>query len=313
MSLHIQTPLLVSIPLSNAVGTTVALKMEALQPTGSFKIRGVGLACEEYAARGARRFLSSSGGNAGIAVAYAGKMLGIPVTVVVPETTSVTALNLLQQNGADIVMSGRTWDDANAVAQTLICDADAFIHPFDDPLLWRGHASLIAEVVSAGFIPDAVVLSVGGGGLLCGVIEGLKQAGLSATPIFAAETLGAASLAASVQMGRLVRLSEITSVASSLGAKQVCQKAFDLWQVHPVNCLQVTDLSALSACQNFLTDHRVLVEPACGAALAVAYEHSQALKNFPQVLIIVCGGVTASLSSIETAYRREAASALMPG
>lgn len=305
MSLHIQSPLLLSDSLSNWVGTTVAIKMDALQPAGSFKIRGVGFACEEYAARGARRFVSSSGGNAGLAVAYAGRMLGIPVTVVVPETTSAIALRLLKQSGADIVVMGQSWHEANTAAQNLIGDTDAFIHPFDDPLLWRGHASLITEVVAADFIPDAVVLAVGGGGLLCGVVEGLVQAGLGKTSIFAAETTGAASLAAATQAGHLVMLPEITSIASSLGAKQVCQRALDLCLTHSVRCIQLTDLNALSACRQFLTDHRVLVEPACGAALAVAYEHPQVLKNFQQVLMIVCGGVTASLSGIEEAYLRE--------
>src|SRR5690348_7859379 len=89
--LHIETPLLESRPLSALSGATVWLKMEALQPTGSFKIRGIGLACEEHAGRGVRRFISSSGGNAGIAVAYAGRHLHIPVTVVVPRSTSERA------------------------------------------------------------------------------------------------------------------------------------------------------------------------------------------------------------------------------
>jgi L-serine/L-threonine ammonia-lyase len=232
-------------------------------------------------------------------------MLDIPVTVVVPETTSVIALQLLKKSGAEIIVFGQSWNEANTLAQSLMCDLDAFIHPFDDPLLWRGHASLITEVVDSGFIPDAVVLAVGGGGLLCGVVEGLARVGLGKTPIFAAETTGAASLAAAAQAGQLVMLPEITSVASSLGAKQVCQRALDLCLAHAVHCIQLTDLDALSACRQFLTDHQVLVEPACGAALAVAYERPQVLQNFQQVLMIACGGVTASVSSIEAAYLRE--------
>ena len=82
--LHIETPLFESRPLSILAGRSVWLKMEALQPPGSFKIRGIGFACQEYARRGAKRFISSSGGNAGITVAYAGRYLSIPVIVVVP-------------------------------------------------------------------------------------------------------------------------------------------------------------------------------------------------------------------------------------
>ena len=86
MVLHIETPLFASNAMATRAGQAVWLKMEALQPSGSFKLRGVGHACEHYALRGARRFVSSSGGNAGVAAAHAGRRLGVPVTVVVPET-----------------------------------------------------------------------------------------------------------------------------------------------------------------------------------------------------------------------------------
>jgi L-serine/L-threonine ammonia-lyase len=86
--LHIETPYFESQVLSRHAGRAIWLKMEALQPPGSFKIRGVGLVCQTHAQRGVKRFISSSGGNAGIAVAYAGRQLGISVTVVVPQTTT---------------------------------------------------------------------------------------------------------------------------------------------------------------------------------------------------------------------------------
>ena len=173
MPLHIQTPLLESLPLSLASGRCIWLKLEALQPPGSFKIRGIGAACEEYQRRGARRFISSSGGNAGIAVAYAGRCLSVPVIVVVPETTTERAKELIGQQGAQVVVHGASWQEANGLAQSLVTGTDAFLHPFDDPLLWQGHATLVDEVAQAELKPDAVVLSVGGGGLLSGVVEGI--------------------------------------------------------------------------------------------------------------------------------------------
>lgn len=309
MSLHINSPLLHSIALSKASGTAVTLKMDALQPTGSFKIRGVGLACEHHYALGVRRFVSSSGGNAGLAVAYSGRILGVPTTVVVPKTTSSLAINLLRQEDAEVIVTGTSWNEANFVALGLVGQADAFIHPFDDPLLWRGHATIIEEALSADFIPDAVVVAVGGGGLLSGVIEGLQRGGLSDVPVIAAETTGAASLAAALSAKRLVALPAITSVASSLGAKQVCKRAFDLCETHPVKSIQVSDLNAVQACRRFLDDHRILVEPACGAALAVAYDYGTLLQAYKQVMLVVCGGVTASISSIEILLKQEIYSA----
>lgn len=277
---------------------SVWIKLDALQPPGSFKIRGIGHACETYLAQGARRFVSSSGGNAGLAVAYAGRQLGVPVTVVVPETTTERAKELLTLEKAEVIVHGSSWQEANALAQSMVGASDAFLHPFDDPLLWQGHATLIDEVFCFGLKPDAVVLSVGGGGLLSGVVEGLHRNGWSDIPVFAVETTGAASFNAAVTAGHTVELERITSIATSLGAKRVCEKALYWSKNHPIHSVVVSDQSALSACERFLTDHRILVEPACGASLAVAYEHQAELQHFKNILVVVCGGATATLDQI---------------
>jgi L-serine/L-threonine ammonia-lyase len=301
-ALHIATPLIESLPLSARCGRDVRLKMEALQPSGSFKLRGVGLACQTHAARGARRFVSSSGGNAGIAVAYAGRQLGLPVDVVVPQTTSARARELITQQGACLTVHGASWQEANELAQSMLGSTDAFIHPFDDPLLWQGHASLVDEVAQAarqtGWVPDAVVLSVGGGGLLCGVVQGLQANGWAHVPVLAAETQGADSLAQSVAARERITLSAITSVATSLGARQVCSQAFEWTQQRSVQPVVVSDAQAMVACRSFLDDHRVLVEPACGAALAALEWAPRILPDAQRLLVVVCGGVTSTASHI---------------
>jgi L-serine/L-threonine ammonia-lyase len=299
MSLHIQTPLFASQPLSLAAGATVLLKFDALQPAGSFKIRGVGYACEEHARRGKRRFISSSGGNAGIAVAYAARKLGLPAVVVVPQSTSERAKELIALEGAQVIVHGASWQEANRHALELVGETDAFIHPFDDPLLWTGHATVIDEVAAAGEKPDAVVLSVGGGGLLAGVHEGLVRNGLAHVPIIAVETEGAASLAKSVEAGRRIELDAIESVATSLGAKQVSERAFALAQGSGIRTHTVSDRAAVTACQRFLDDHRVLVEPACGASLAPVYERAGVLDGFGRILVIVCGGAGVTAQQLE--------------
>lgn len=298
MSLHTETPLVESRPLSLSSGRSIWLKLDALQPPGSFKIRGIGLACEVNARRGARRLVSSSGGNAGLAVAYAGRLLDIPVTVVVPETTSGRATELLLLENAEVIQRGATWQEANEFALSLVGASDAFIHPFDDPLLWQGHATVIDEVARSGIKPDAIVLSVGGGGLLSGVAEGLHRNGWGHIPILAVETEGAASFHEAAKVGHPVQLEEIQSIATSLGAKRVCDKAVQWSKEHPIFSILVSDQSALSACERFLADHRLLVEPACGASLALAYENSSELEQFDTVLVVVCGGATASIDQI---------------
>ncbi|MFC4298307.1 pyridoxal-phosphate dependent enzyme [Castellaniella hirudinis] len=298
MPLHIQTPLIESDPLSQAAGRRVRLKLDALQPPGSFKIRGIGLACETHARNGKRRFISSSGGNAGIAVAYAGRRLGVPVVVVVPESTTERARGLIRRQGAELIVHGAAWHEANALAQSMLGDEDAFVHPFDDPMLWQGHATLIDEAAEAGPKPGAVVLSVGGGGLLCGVMEGLHRNGWSDVPVITAETHGADAFARSIAAGERIALDAITSIATSLGAKQVCEQALNWAARHPVRPVVIDDLAAVRACERFLDDHRILVEPACGASLALAYDQAEALQGFDDVLVVVCGGTTAGVDAL---------------
>jgi L-serine/L-threonine ammonia-lyase len=279
-------------------GQTVLLKLEALQPPGSFKIRGIGVACQEYVWRGAKRLISSSGGNAGIAVAYAGRRLGVPVVVVVPETTTARAKMLIQKEEAEIIVHGASWQEANTFALSMVAKTDAFLHPFDDPLLWQGHSTMIDEVAAAAVKPDAVVLSVGGGGLLCGVLEGMHRHGWRDVPVVAVETLGADSFFQSIKAGRRIELPQITSIATSLGARQVCAQAFDWSGRHPIRSIVVTDQAAASACMRFLLDHQILVEPACGAALAAVYDRAPQIAGCQTVLVIVCGGVTASAEQL---------------
>jgi L-serine/L-threonine ammonia-lyase len=297
MLLHIETPLIESAALCRAE-RAVWLKLDALQPSGSFKIRGVGAACTEYVRRGAKRLISSSGGNAGIAVAYAGRCLSVSVTVVVPETTSERARHLIRRQGAEVVVHGASWQEANDHAQSMLSGSSAFLHPFDDPLLWEGHATLVDEVARSGIKPDAIVLSVGGGGLLCGVIAGLRRNHWDDVPVIAVETEGAASLSLALERRTLASLDRIFSVATSLGAKQVCRQAFIYAQGGGVRSIVTTDKAAVAACLQFLDDHRILVEPACGASLAIAYENRPELLAFKTVMVVVCGGATTTIDQL---------------
>jgi len=297
--LHIVTPLLRSTSYSQRLGRSVWFKMEALQPPGSFKARGIGHACRVHKARGAKHFVCSSGGNAGIAVAYSGRLLGVPVTVVVPESTSAAARERIRMEGAELIVHGRTWSEANDHALSLMQQDYAFIHPFDDPLLWEGHATMIDEVAATGVKPGAVVLSVGGGGLLCGVLAGLHRNGWGDVPVIAAETVGADSYAASLAAGAPVELPAVTSIATSLGAKRPCDKAVEWSTRHPIVSQVVSDKAAVSACLRFLAEHRIVVEPACGAALAALEQRPAAVMAATDVLVIVCGGAGATAEQLQ--------------
>jgi L-serine/L-threonine ammonia-lyase len=300
MTLHIHTPLIESLPLSERTSRHIWLKMENLQPASSFKIRGIGLLCQQGKRDGVSRFVSSSGGNAGYAAAYAGRKLGVQTTVFVPETTPPDARRKIASQGAEVKVAGSVWDEADLEARALAEKVNGlYISPFDHPLIWEGHATIVDEIADEIDKPDAIVLSVGGGGLLCGVIGGLQRNGWQDVAVLAVETEGTASLAASLEQGRLVTLDQITGVATSLGAKTVAREAFERAQRHPVQSIIVTDGEAIDACVQFADEHRCLVEPACGASLALAYSRPESLAGAESVVIVVCGGVGVSLKKIQ--------------
>lgn len=299
--LHIDTPLIESLSLGRIVGKPVYLKMDALQPSGSFKIRGIGHLCQKLAEDGATHFVSSSGGNAGIAAAYAGRKLGIKTTVIVPQTTPVSMRERIALEGAEVRVFGSVWDDAHQEALRLAQEPKVgYVHPFDHPLIWKGHASLIAEMVKEGLRPGCIAVAVGGGGLLCGILEGLHEHGLKDIPVIACEVQGAAALIASMQKGKLVVLDKVQTIATSLGTKTVAAQALDWTQKHRILSHVSSDGDAVEACLKFADDHRVLVEPACGAALAPLYKNAPLLKEFSSILAIVCGGVGVTLQQLQS-------------
>lgn len=298
-ALHIDTPLVESRAFRPPSHGTALFKLDALQPSGSFKLRGVGRLCADAVANGARAIVCPSGGNAGFAAAYAGRQLGIAVTIVVPETTTPEARAAIAAAGADVHVHGADFDAADGYSRTLAADmAAVHVHPFDHPLLWDGHATLIDEVVRAGAAFDCVVTGVGGGGLLLGIVEGLARNGLDQVPVIAVETEGAASLNASLAAGERVTLDAITSVATSLGARTVAEAAFDAARRRPVTSLLVSDAQAVEGCHRFADAHRILVEPACGAAIAALSVHADRLAAYRRPLVEICGGIGVSMDRL---------------
>ncbi|XP_021268839.1 serine dehydratase-like isoform X2 [Numida meleagris] len=248
-----------------------------------------------------------AGGNAGMAAAYVARKLGLPATVVVPSSTGPSTVRRLEDLGATVEIYGKVWDEANQKAVELAQNEGwASIHPFDHPLLWQGHASLVLELKDTLDVkPDAIVLAVGGGGLLAGVVAGLQQVGWLDVPIIAAETWGAHSFHAALKAGHLVTLPDITSVAKCLGAKTVSARALQCAQEIQVISEVVEDAEAVRSVERFLDDERMLVQPACGAALALLYSgRLQQLQREGRlgtplgcVVLVVCGGssMTAAL------------------
>ncbi|KAJ7994261.1 hypothetical protein DPEC_G00264050 [Dallia pectoralis] len=314
-ALHVVTPLRESLALTKVAGTSVYLKLDSSQPTGSFKIRGIGHLCKTWAERGCTRFVCCSGGNAGMAAAYSARKLGIPATIVVPGVTPKPTVERLRDEGANVLVHGEALNESIEYGRQLVVNNPGwiFISPFDDPLIWEGHMTLVHELESElQMKPGAIVLSVGGGGLMNGVIQGLRCAGWGDVPVIAMETVGAHSLNAAMKAGRLITLPEITSVATTLGLKTVSAQTLKLAGEHTVYSEMVTDQEAVKSVERFVDDEKFLVEPACGAALAAVYcdiiprlqKEGKLAWDLGPVVIVVCGGNNISLEQLQELKRQ---------
>ncbi|XP_052717622.1 serine dehydratase-like [Crassostrea angulata] len=305
--IYIETPAILSTPLSNSTGFKVYLKLENLQVPGSFKIRGIGNLCQKAVLKGCKRVVCASGGNGGLAAAYAARLLNLPATIVLPTTTPDFMAQKIREQEATVEVQGSVWDESNQYAMTLAKDPEClYVNPCDHPDIWEGHESLIVETKQQlPCPPDVVVASVGGGGLLCGVIQGMQRVGWGHIPVVAMETEGADCLNVSLRENKVATIPAITSVAKCLGALTPCTKVFELCQKNKVISKLCTDKQAINACLKFADDHRQLVEPACGASLAAVYsgilkdlQTQGQLGEIKSALIVVCGGSAVTLDAL---------------
>lgn len=325
---HVKTPLLFSAPLTKLSGHNVYLKLDNLQPSGSFKIRGIGKSIQAaYEQHGdALQIISSSGGNAGLAAATAARMLSLKCTVYCPVLVPDHIVGLLEAEGATVVRKGEFWDEANALAVAAVESVNnsagdgraILIHPFKGDVLVQGHATMADEIYAQlhdehGFAdgqgPDVISVVVGGGGLVNGLLTGLlQQKTHSPLPqILGMQCFGANALSQSRQAGKLVSLPAITSKATSMGAKTCSEEALQTVQDYErrggsFHSVDVTDEMAASASWRLARDHRLLVELSCGAALAPVY-FARRLQGLiggsgKNVVVIVCGGSKDTMEDI---------------
>ncbi|QLL33091.1 hypothetical protein HG536_0D06140 [Torulaspora globosa] len=326
MSHYVKTPLLKQdFSESDVRGPQFYLKCEFLQPSGSFKSRGIGYLIlnevEKAKASGSTlHVFISSGGNAGLAAAVASKAVDTNCTVVVPSTTKPHMITKIKKAGATVVIHGDHWQDADSyLRETVMKNLPAhveplYVHPFDDSRIWQGHSTIIDEVLEQLSQEDqsplkvkGVISSVGGGGLYNGIVRGLERHGLAdKIPLIGVETIGADAMTKSLEAGKSVRLSDIRSIATTLGASYIAQDSLDKAARYKTKCFAQKDAEAVKACFKFLNDRNVLVEPACAASLSLCYD-IDTLKQILQCdltkddifIVIVCGGSSMTISDLQ--------------
>lgn len=317
-----RTPLIHSTTLSKSAGCQIYLKLENLQPSGSFKSRGIGnlllthLRSLPPSSRSSIHFYSSSGGNAGLACVVAAVALGAPATIVVPQSTSAFMIAKIREAGAhEVIQEGTSWYEADSYLKTVVIPAatergekPVYVPPFDAQEIWDGNSTITDEVLDdLGQAPDLIVCSVGGGGLFCGLMQGRDRAGEKAKQmrVLAVETEGAESLNLSVREGKLSTLPAITSIATTLGARTVAERAFEYAKEEGVKSVVLSDREAMEGCVRFANDERIMVEASCGVCLALCYggrlrKAMPTLTEDSKVVIVVCGGKNITAAMLET-------------
>lgn len=286
--LYVQTPIIESTLLSKKIGIPVYLKMEAVQPTGSYKARGLGVLVSDYVARGKHSFVTASTGNAALSLAYACRILKSSLKVVLPLKTPTFMQDKIALEGADVIIQGKNFEDSKRHAKEIAAkEKITFIDPHDNPMIFEGISTMIYEIFGAGLKPEAILLPVGCGDLLVGVMQGLNACKWDDIAIITAEREQHCPFATAL-------------FAEEDHAETILRQVFTKIKNHKIYPQIVTDKAALHAAKEFANDQRILIETESAAALALVYESLPILKTFSSILVIVTGGANINLEQYLT-------------
>jgi threonine dehydratase len=285
-----RTPLLASPDLSALAGCEIHLKLENLQRTGAFKLRGaltrlLMLDAEE------RRcgVVTASAGNHGQGVAVAAAALGIPACVVLPRGVPLAKLTAIQRAGAEVVITGSGYDEAYAAARDLATQRGAiYIHAFDDPAVIAGQGTVAREMLEERPDLDAIVVPVGGGGLLAGTALAIAEAGAKVR-LIGVQAAGASAFADAVRSGSAIVAGGAATIADGIAVREPAERTVAIARAHGVTMRVVTDEAIARAMVLLLERHKLLAEAAGAVGVAAMLDGAAELEG-KRVGIIVSGG-----------------------
>ncbi len=279
--------------LDDRLPQDVWLKLECLQVTGSFKARGAlnrVLALPPEQAR--RGIVTASGGNHGLAVAYAGRAIGAPTTVYLPRLTPAEKAKRIERWGATVIRAGEVWDDAHVAA---LAHAEregvTYVHPFADPDVVAGQGTIALEIFDQAPDTDALVVAIGGGGLLAGVGAAARilRPGIRVVGV---EPVGAPTLRESLQANRVVELPSIQTKAGTLAPRRSDPYTFEIVRAVVDEIVTVTDDEMFDAARWLFRNTALGVELSGAAALAAILSGKANLAGARRPCALVCGAGT---------------------
>jgi threonine dehydratase len=279
-----------SIMLSALTGQQVYLKMENLQMTGSFKERGalnrIATLTAEQAARGV---IAASAGNHAQGVAYHATKRGIRAVIVMPLTTPLVKVTATRDFGAEVVLHGASYDEAHVEALRLCAEQElTFIHPFDDAAVMAGQGTIGLELLEQVPELEAVVVPIGGGGLIGGIACAIKET-QPEIRVVGVQTAKLPSMMAAVQAGRPVTIDPATTIADGIAVRRAGELTLPVVERYVDEIVTVDEDEIASAILMLLEREKTLAEGAGAAALAALIQHRTSLKG-AHTAVLVCGG-----------------------
>jgi len=288
LALHLTPTPLVASPV---LGAGVELKLELLNPTGSFKVRGA-LSALSRIARG-ERVVTASTGNHALGVAWAAARLGVLATVVCPETTSPAKLEALGRAEVELLLYGTTADEAEAYALSLAGPGIRYVSAYNDPDVIAGQGTLVGELPGLGGGPVTIVTPVGGGGLAAGV--GLAASMLDGVRVVGVESEASHAMRAALDAGRIVPVDEQPSLADGLaGNLEPGSVTFDLVRRHVDDVVLVTERE-LAAAIRLLASEGLVVEGAGAAGVAALVSGRLGPRPGRTVIVVTGRNIAPSL------------------
>jgi len=266
------------------------LKLENMQVSGSFKARGAmnaALALDED--KRAVGLCTASGGNHGMGVINAARVLGVPVKIFLPTNTPKPKVEKLRKQGVDVALTGAVWDDANRAAMDHARESGmAYIHPFADPKVIAGQGTIALEMLEQQADLDTLVVAIGGGGLISGVATAAKLLRPSIR-VIGVEPTGAPTLFESIKHNEVATLPSVNTAATSLAPRQSSALNVDLIGRNVDRIVLVSDDEMRDAARWLWRELGIAVELSAAAGIAAVLTDRLGVDNPGKIGIVICG------------------------
>ncbi|MCI4353187.1 MAG: threonine ammonia-lyase [Thermoplasmata archaeon] len=287
-----RTPLIAAPAIPGLPPEGVYLKLENLQLTGAFKLRGAAnrilLMSPAEAARGV---VTASAGNHSQGVAYAARYRGVSATIVMARGASPSKVSATRALGARVIFHGNDFEEAHEEALRLSKDEGlVYVHPFEDPEVIAGQGTVGLEILEDLPTTRRIIAGVGGGGLLAGITVAAK-ATKPDIEIVGVQAAGADTLSASMSQGRVVVGPRPNTFADGLATRHIGNRPFQVFEHYGIKSVSVDDRAIARAAFLLLENAKLLVEGAGAVPLAAVLEHSELLEPGPTVLVISGGNL----------------------